>query len=76
MARSRKKTPIRGVADASDKADKSRANRRERRVVKTYIATDKGVDALPQKRELSDVWTFAKDGKGRYERTDGKILRK
>jgi hypothetical protein len=74
MARSSKKTPIFGIANASDKADKSWANRRERRVIRTRIAKDRGLDALPQKRELSDVWSFAKDGKQRYDRS--KSLRK
>ena len=74
MARSRKKTPIRGIAAASDKTDKAWANRRERRVVRTRSATDRGVEALPQKRELSDVWNFAKDGKQPYGLT--KSLRK
>jgi len=43
-------------------------------VVRTRIATDRGVEALPQKRELSDVWNFAKDGKQPYGLT--KSLRK
>jgi len=79
MARSRKKTPIRGIANTSDKSDKSWANRRVRRVVRTRIAKGRGVDALPQQRELSDVWSFAKDGKQRYDRSarlKSKALRK
>lgn len=78
VARSRKKTPIGGNAKASDKLDKAWANRRQRRVVRTCIAHDDNVEALPQKRELSDVWNFAKDGRRPYDRGAfaGKSLRK
>ena len=78
MAHSRKKTPIRGNANGSDKRDKAWANRRLRRVVRTHIAQDSSVEALPQKRELSDVWDFTKDGKQRYNRAalTNKSLRK
>jgi hypothetical protein len=64
MARSRKKVPITGVTTApSEKADKVSAHKRERRVVRTRIQAQPAADILPTTREVSDVWSFAKDGK-------------
>jgi hypothetical protein len=49
----------------SDKADKANANRRLRRIVKQRLKDDEFIEeiALPQLREVSNVWDFAKDGK-------------
>jgi hypothetical protein len=49
----------------SDKADKANANRRLRRIVKQRLKDDEFIEEipLPQLREISDVWDFAKDGK-------------
>jgi hypothetical protein len=49
----------------SDKADKVNANRRLRRLVKERLKDDEFIDeiVLPQLREISNVWDFAKDGK-------------
>jgi len=49
----------------SDKADKANANRRLRRIVKQRLKDDEFIEeiALPQLREISNVWDFAKDGK-------------
>ena len=64
MTRSRKKTPITGMNRArSEKADKVAAHRRERRTVRTRVKTDPDPDALPRRREVSNVWAYAKDGK-------------
>ena len=64
MSRSRKKTPIAGMTNAaSEKWEKRIANRRERRCVKEALAEDPLADVLPVRRELSDPWTMAKDGK-------------
>ena len=64
MARSRKKTPITAVTTArSEKADKVAAHRKERRKVRAVLATDAAPDLLPGRREVSNVWTYAKDGK-------------
>jgi hypothetical protein len=64
MSRSQKKNPIAGMTSAaSEKWDKRVANRRVRRRVKEALATDPMVDVLPDRRELSDPWTMAKDGK-------------
>lgn len=57
MSRSRRKTPVFGFTTAtSEKQDKRLANRRLRRVVhqgKLYVRL----------RDVSNVWSFDKDGK-------------
>jgi hypothetical protein len=64
MARSRKKMPITGITTApSEKADKVSAHKRERRAVRTRLQGQPSADVLPTTREVSNVWTFAKDGK-------------
>ena len=78
MARSRKKTPIAGLTSArSEKADKQAAHRRERRKVRTVLTVESAPELLPDRREVSDVWVYAKDGKV-YEPTwrGSKHLRK
>ena len=78
MAHSRKKTPIVGIASAdSEKADKQSAHRRERRKVRERLHTEPDRDLLPHRRELSDPWSMAKDGK-RYvgAHASKKVLRK
>ncbi|MFO0452608.1 MAG: hypothetical protein ACK52I_28805 [Pseudomonadota bacterium] len=78
MTRSRRKHPAGGLTSApSDKADKVRAHRRERRVVRERIHAEKEEARMPHRRELSDPWTYAKDGK-RYDRgcTDRRVLGK
>jgi hypothetical protein len=64
MARSRKKVPITGITTAtSEKSDKVSAHKRERRAVRTRLHDQPAAEILPTTREVSDVWTFAKDGK-------------
>ena len=66
MSRSKKKTPIRGVANNSDKESKRKANRLERKIVKQILhehADKLDEIELPIKREIKDVWEFNKDGK-------------
>jgi hypothetical protein len=64
MSRSRKKTPIGGITTArSEKHEKRLANRKARRHVRLALAADSDRDVLPHLREISDVWTIAKDGK-------------
>lgn len=61
MSRSRKKTPISGITKSdSEKLDKRDANRRERRINKELLKKEKELKHI---REVSDVWTFNKDGK-------------
>lgn len=62
MSNSYKHIPIHGITTChSDKPYKVRANRRHRRAVKAAIR--RGDELLPLKREVSDVWSFGKDGK-------------
>lgn len=61
MARSRRKTPIVGIATAdSEKAFKAREHRRERRSVATALAA--GEDP-PEPKAFGNPWAGDKDGK-------------
>ena len=62
MSRSKRKIPIFPNCKASsEKSEKQKANRKLRRIVKEKLAlTDK---ELPQKKEISDIWNWGKDGK-------------
>lgn len=62
MSRSRKRTPITGNCKCdSEKQEKRKANRRLRRIVRASVRV--GADPLPVIREVSNVWTWGKDGK-------------
>jgi len=64
MSRSRRKHDIIGLAchhHISEKKDKKASNRRFRSSVKQALRS--GKDILPLRRELSDLWSFSKDGK-------------
>lgn len=75
MSRSRRKTPICGMTTArSEKKDKRFANRKERRRVRLAIPLDP--DVLPHKREISNVYTFDKDGKQYVRNPNRKIMGK
>ena len=64
MTRSRKRTPIGGIVSArSEKDDKREYHRRERRRVREVLATTPEPESLPHRKEVSDPWTMAKDGK-------------
>jgi len=68
MSRSRRKTPVMGITKAeSDKRDKVLAHRRQRRQVRTALAS--GVAEVITRRKAGDVWSFAKDGKSRFDPT-------
>lgn len=63
MSRSRKKVPVTGhTTHESEKQDKRKSNRRLRTAVKQQI-NKQDEKPLPELREVSDVWGFAKDGK-------------
>lgn len=70
MSRSYKKTPRFPTTCAeSEKDDKRFANRKLRRSTNMKLAQiedDDSIDELvfPELREVSEVWTFSKDGKG------------
>lgn len=75
MSRSKKKTKIQGITTAkSEKENKQEANRKLRRIVKQIVKTQK--TDLPQKREVSNVWCFDKDGKRYNSKMTEKDLRK
>jgi len=62
---------------ASDKKDKRFANRRLRRAVRVALDRDPLADALPHRRELTDPWNMAKDGKIRIDPTSSpRLMRK
>jgi len=62
MSRSFRHTPVFGVTTArSEREDKRVANRRLRHRVRSAI--ERGDEALPLLREISNVWAMAKDGK-------------
>jgi len=73
MARSFKKTPIFSSTCAeTEKQEKRKANRALRRKVNVELDKVKDVETaeeiiLPEMREVSDTWTFAKDGKRYWE---------
>lgn len=76
MSRSRRKTPIFAMTNAdSEKKDKQSANRSYRRRVKVQIC--KSSEVIAKIREVSDVWSFNKDGR-RYHANlkDSKEMRK
>ena len=74
MSNSRRKTNITGITRAeSEKQDKILAHRRMRRAVRgklrPYLVAKLGGDVentLPLPREVSNVYSFAKDGKQRF----------
>lgn len=68
MSGSRKRTPIGGIAvGRSEKYEKRLANRKARRRVRVALATDSDRELLPHLREVSNVWTMAKDGKHHFD---------
>ena len=75
MARSRKKSPITGITNAkTEKSNKRKANRKFRRVAKVQIK--KGDTRLVSIKEVSDVWSFDKDGKQFLQNPTKKDFRK
>lgn len=68
MARSKRKTPIRGITTAeSDKKDKQLAHRRYRRKMKAVLQQVPDAEIFPSLRELSNPWNMRKDGKIRFD---------
>ena len=75
MSRSVKKTPRKGFSSStSEKEDKRLANRKIRRV--TRVEVHKGVDEISKVKELSNVWSFDKDGKRYLKNPSRKDMRK
>jgi len=68
MARSKRKTPIRGITTAeSEKQDKQLAHRRYRRKTKAVLQQVPDAEIFPHVRELSNPWSMGKDGKVRFD---------
>lgn len=62
MSRSRNKLKFRAITTAkSEKKDKQETNRKFRRIVKQNVKI--GNEDLPKIREISNIWSFDKDGK-------------
>ncbi|MES2764468.1 MAG: hypothetical protein V4642_01260 [Bacteroidota bacterium] len=62
MSRSKRKTPYVGITGMpTEKQEKRKANRKLRNKVKAQL--QKGKEVLPELREVSNVWSFSKDGK-------------
>ena len=79
MSRSKKHTPVAGIAGDSDKQDKRLANRALRRSSKSQISAEPSIEdaVLPVLRDVSDVWSMSKDGKRRFDaEKHPKLLRK
>lgn len=80
MSRSYRHTPIAGIAcGASDKYDKQLANRRLRHKVNRVLKRSIGVltDMIyPLMREVSNVWSFVKDGKQYFGNGNKEDVRK
>jgi hypothetical protein len=75
MSRSKKKTKIHGYTTAeSEKENKQQANRKYRRIIKQKIKSTES--ELPKIKELSNVWSFDKDGKRYDSNMTDKDLRK
>jgi hypothetical protein len=75
LSRSYRRTPIFGITTSrSEKQDKAFANRRLRRKVKVCLAADN--EELPLLREISNVWSFDKDGKSYCLDPSAKEMRK
>lgn len=82
MSRSYRHTPVLGITCArSDKPGKEIANRTLRTHVRQVLITCVDFEGLvmPHLREVSNVWSFPKDGKHRFDPKDEyykKYLRK
>ena len=75
MSRSKIKTPISGITTApSDKEGKRQVNRAFRRNVRMQVLKEKEIVSLL--REVSNVWSFPKDGKKYWKNLPKKYLRK
>lgn len=75
MSHSYRKTPIFGhTVSESEKKDKRRANRLLRRLSRAMIG--QGEEELPNIRDVSNVWSFDKDGKSYWSDAAPENMRK
>lgn len=74
MARSKRKTPIMGIAScASEKVDKQRLHRKMRLEHKRQIkntVNNLGVNELAKPNEIYNVWAMGKDGKSWFDASE------
>ena len=63
MASSRQKNPVFGLPARIGKADKRAANSLERHKVRFILFANPEVEVLPIRKEPSDPWDMAKEGK-------------
>ena len=75
MSRSRKSLPITGNASGSDKQNKREANRAHRAAQRNLGVPDDAVP-VPLLREVSDAYSFKKDGKRWQTRDPDRARRK
>lgn len=69
MSRSLRRHPVIGMTTApSEKEDKQLAHRRHRHRVNQVLGQTPEIPVLPHRRETSDPWDMAKDGKHRFDR--------
>lgn len=78
MSKSRRKTPIFGIAGSSEKKDKRVNNRKLRRKCKSILSNNPESDELllPLMNEISDIWNMSKDGKFYFDTDDKEYYRK
>lgn len=78
MSRSRRYRPYSGMTTAtSEKDDKRRANRVERRTNSQILSTTGDADRLRHRRSLTNPWDMEKDGKQRFDpREHPRLMRK
>jgi hypothetical protein len=66
MSRSRRQTPITGITTSeSDTRDQVLAHRRQRRRVRTALAS--GMVEVIMRRKAGNVWSVATDGQPRFD---------
>lgn len=78
MTRSYRRTPVAGITKSeSEKADKVRAHRRLRRIVRCKVFKFGDDTVLPDVREIENVYSWDKDGKMRFDpRVYPELMRK
>lgn len=77
MSRSKRKTPIFGNCTAeSEKQDKRRCNRAQRRMSREQLAANPEQYQPASKHEALDVWLMNKDGKRFYQQWTPVDMRK
>lgn len=76
MSRSRRHTPIFGIASLeSEKTDKQLAHRAQRAAERVAIAGER-LDDMPLPRETSNTWSFRKDGRSYWAEAPVEYMRK